>query len=82
VLVGVAVAVAVLVAVAVAVAVALEVAQPVVVAFATPPNGPARAANATEASRVAAPVARLASPTRCSLSQLIGRARRKIIPIP
>jgi hypothetical protein len=62
---------------------ALEVGvQPDVSAAATPPNGPVNATNATEASRVAAPVARPTSPALCSFSQLICRDRRKIVTIP
>ena len=62
---------------------ALELgAQLDVSAAATPPNGPVKATNATEPSRVAAPTARPTSPTLCSFSQLLGRDRRKIVTIP
>jgi hypothetical protein len=62
---------------------ALEVgAQLDVSATATPPNGPVNTTTATEASRTAAPVARPASPTRCSFRQLFCRDRRKIVTIP
>jgi len=56
--------------------------QLVVAAPATPPNGPVSATTATEATRAAAPAASATSPARCSFSQLIGRARRKIVTIP
>jgi hypothetical protein len=79
VVVGVAVAVVVGVAVGVAVAVAVQVDAP---ATATPPNGPVNASNATETSRVAAPVARPTCPTLCSFSQPLCRDPRKIVTIP
>jgi len=74
---GVAVAVAAGVAVAVAVG-----AQVDVTALATPPNGPVNATTATETSKVANPVARPTSPTRCSFSQTLCRDLRKIVTVP
>jgi len=60
----------------------LGVEQLDVSATAAPANGAVNAANASETSSVAAPIARPASPTRCSFSQLICRDRRKIVPVP
>lgn len=71
------------VAVAVAVAVAVWVwAQLDMVATAAPADGPVNAIKGIETSRVAAPVARPTSPTRCSFSQLLCRERRTIVTIP
>jgi hypothetical protein len=70
------------VGVAVAVAVMLGVEQLDASATAAPTSGAVSAANASEANWVAAPIARLASPTRCNFSQLTCRDRRKVVPVP
>jgi hypothetical protein len=80
--VGVAVAVVVGVAVVVVLGVAVAVVQLLaVLAPATPPSGPVKAANATPASRTTIPAPRPTSPTLCSFSQLLCRDRRKIVTI-
>jgi hypothetical protein len=63
------------------VGVAVVVAQLDVLAPATPPSGPVKAANATPASRTTIPAPRPTSPTLCSFSQLLCRDRRKIVTI-
>jgi hypothetical protein len=60
---------------------ALVVVQLVVVAPATPPNGPVNVAKAIEINRATVPAARPTSPTLCSFSQLLCRDRRKIVTI-